>query len=213
MKDYRLTLKVRNNRILKAIEAMDATLGWKWCAENGLSYTSVNRYINMTDSPLDVEGRLKQSAEKLCDVLGKLPDELWSNEQLYPLEKNFSEMEMDYAQVVSLLPPEQQSYLQDFSEFEQEQTKALLSDAMKTLTFKERDILQMRFNEGLTLDESAERYGLSRERARQIEARALRKMRRPERIGIYVDVLDVSELERKAYKQAAKKFVKEGLPE
>ncbi len=97
MKDYRITVKVRNNRILKAIEECGGTPGQKWCEANGLSYSSLNYFINMAKSPLRDDGTIRSSASQLCDVVGKLPEELWSNEQLYPLEKNFSEMEMDYA--------------------------------------------------------------------------------------------------------------------
>lgn len=38
MKDYRVTVKVRNNRILRAIEAAGGTLVGKWCEEHGLAY-------------------------------------------------------------------------------------------------------------------------------------------------------------------------------
>ena len=86
----------------------------------------MNDLINMTSSPLSSDGSLFHDAARLCEVLGKPPEDLWSNEQLYPLEKNFSEMEMDYSRVIALLPPEKQSYLQDFSKPEQEQTKALV---------------------------------------------------------------------------------------
>lgn len=208
MKDYRLTIKVRNNRLLKAIEAVGGTPGGKWCAANGLGYTRVNDLINMTSSPLTAEGELHQDAAKLCEVLGKLPEDLWSNEQLYPLEKNFSDMEMDHAQVVALLPQEQQSYLPDFSEFEQAQTKALVSKAISTLTPREQEVLRMRFEDDLTLEECATRIDVTRERARQIEAKALRKMRHPTRVGMFVDAVDgISEKDRSSAKQATAKWL------
>jgi RNA polymerase sigma factor (sigma-70 family) len=209
MKDYRLTIKVRNNRLLKAIEAVGGTPGGKWCAANGLGYSRVNDMVNMTSSPLTAEGELHRDAARLCEVLGKLPEDLWSNEQLYPLEKNFSEMEMDHAQVVALLPQEQQSYLPDFSEFEQAQTKALVSKAVSTLTQREQKVLRMRFGDDLTLDECANRLDVTRERVRQIEAKALRKMRHPTRVGMLVDLMDFSEADRADYKQATAKWLKE----
>jgi RNA polymerase sigma factor (sigma-70 family) len=210
MKDYRLTIKVRNNRLLKAIEAVGGTPGGKWCAANGLGYSRVNDLINMTSSPLTAEGELHQDAAKLCEVLGKLPEDLWSNEQLYPLEKNFSDIEMDHAQVVALLPQEQQSYLPDFSEFEQAQTKALVSKAISTLTPREQEVIKMRFTDELTYEECAKRFGVTRERARQIEAKALRKMRHPARIGMFVDAVDcVSEKERSDAKRATAKWLEE----
>jgi len=187
MKDYRLTIKVRNNRILKAIEDVGGTPGGKWCEENGLSYQRVNNLINMTSSPLMAGGDLFPDAARLCEILGKLPEDLWSNEQLYPLERNFSEMEMDITQVVALLPQDQRSYLPDFTEFEQEQTKSLVSKAVSTLGQREQNILRMRFDDDLSYDECAKHLGVTRERVRQIEAKALRKMRHPKLTSMFID--------------------------
>jgi RNA polymerase sigma factor (sigma-70 family) len=209
MKDYRLTIKVRNNRLLKAIEAAGGTPGGKWCAANGLGYSRVNDLVNMTSSPLTAEGELHRDAARLCEVLDKLPEDLWSNEQLCPLEKNFSEMEMDYAQVVALLPQEQQSYLPDFSEFERAQTKALVSKVVSTLTPREQEVIRMRFEDELTFGECAIRLDVTRERVRQIEAKALSKMRHPARVGMLVDVMDFSEEDRADYKQATAKWLEE----
>jgi len=207
MKDYRITVKVRNNRLLKAIEDAGGSPGQKWCDANGLRYARVNSLINMTSSPLTTEGGLFPDAARLCEVLNKLPEDLWSNEQLYPLEKNFSEMEMDYSQVVALLPNEQQSYLPDFSELEQEQTKGLVSTALSTLTNREREVIRMRFEDELTYDECAKRFDVTRERIRQIESKAMRKLRHPARIGMFVDALDVDEQERAKYKRATAEYL------
>jgi RNA polymerase sigma factor (sigma-70 family) len=190
IKDYRITVKVRNNRLLKAIEEAGGSPGQKWCAENGLGYGRVNTLISLKTSPINESGQLYPDAQRLCDVLNKLPEDLWSNEQLYPLEKNFSEMEMSYEQVVAMLPGEQQSYLPDFSEFENKQKKELLGKAMETLTPNERRVMHMRFYDDLTLEESAKKLDVTSERVRQIEQKALRKMRGPDRAAIYVDAID-----------------------
>lgn len=189
-KDYRITVKVRNNRILKAIEDAGGTPGQKWCEENGLVYASVNNLINMTAGPLTASGSISTQALKLCEVLNKLPEDLWSNEQLFPLEKNFSEMEMDYEQVVSLLPSDEQYYLPDFSDFENRQAENLIGKALEKLSGRGREVLRMRHEEDMTLDQCAERLGVSRERIRQIEAKALRQMRHPAMVGIYADALE-----------------------
>lgn len=213
MKDYRLTIKVRNNRLLKAIEAAGGTPGGKWCEENGLSYARVNDLVNMTASPMRVNGMLRPEAARLCEILGKIPEDLWSNEQLHPLERNFSEMEMDHAQVVALLPPEQQSYLQDFSGIENEQTTALVDRALSTLRSADRDVIRMRFHEGMTLDECGKRLGVTTERVRQIEMRALRCLRHPSRVGILIDAVDgIDVAERARFKEAAAEyFIERGV--
>lgn len=65
--------------------------------------------------------------------------------------------------------------------------KARLTDVLRTLQPREREVLEMRF--GLkngstrTLEEVARLYGITRERIRQIESRALEKLRHPSRAG------------------------------
>ena len=54
--------------------------------------------------------------------------------------------------------------------------------AMKTLTARERQVLHMRLGECMTLEECGEVLGVTGQRVRQVEAKALRKMRHPSRI-------------------------------
>ena len=176
MHDYKVTIKVRNNRILDAIKEAGGEPGHKWCAVNDLNYGYVNNLINMTDSPLLKSGVLSLTAEKLCDVVGKLPEELWSNDQIRPLEKNFTELDMTQEQVMALLPSHETTYIQDFDKKDLEE---VMSVVLGTLDNKHRKILNLRYKEGLTLDEIAEKYDVTRERIRQIEARALRQLRHP----------------------------------
>ena len=199
-KDYRLTVKVRNNRILKAIEAVGGTPGGKWCAANGLGYISVNDLINMTSSPPKGDGTLTLNASLLCDVLGKLPEDLWSNEQLYPLVKNFSEMEMDYGQVCALLPSSEQSYLPDFSEMEEAETTKLVDEAVGCQTSREAKVLRLRFYEDMTLAAIGEQFGVQKERVRQIEAKALRKLRHPRLAEKLSELVDMSDAQRESYR-------------
>lgn len=190
MKDYRLTVKVRNNRILEAIEAVGGTPGGKWCGANGLSYTQINDLINMTISPLAANGSLSESADRLCEVLGKLPDELWSSDQIRPLERNFSEMGMDYAQIVAFLPGAETSYLPDFSGIENEQREKAINCAIESLSSAERDVIRLRFFEGMTLDAASAVRGVTRMRIRQIESKALQKLRHPSRSKLLVDFVN-----------------------
>ena len=61
--------------------------------------------------------------------------------------------------------------------------KERIAEVLRSLTPREREVIEMRF--GLadgnprTLDEVAQSYGITRERIRQIEARALMKLREP----------------------------------
>lgn len=53
----------------------------------------------------------------------------------------------------------------------------MTNDNLDILSPRERKVLKMRFGEGKTLAEIAERLCMTRERARQLEAKALRKLK------------------------------------
>jgi len=56
-----------------------------------------------------------------------------------------------------------------------------LEYVLYTLSDREREIICCRYKEGLTLEETGKRFDLTRERIRQIEAKALRKLKHPTR--------------------------------
>jgi len=88
---------------------------------------------------------------------------------------------------------EENSYLGDFIEDEslpgpvdaasRQLLKEQMSDILNSLSERERKVLEMRFGlkdgQGRTLEEVGEEFGVTRERIRQIEAKALRKLRHP----------------------------------
>lgn len=205
MKDYRITLKVRNNRILRAVEETGNKFGGKWCRANGVDYSKAVQLVAMTASPINDEGHLIEAAVQLCDALNKTPDDLWSREQIYPLEKNFSELEMNHEQVVSLLSNEQRVGELDTSQIENKEAARLIGNALATLTRQEEKVINLRFYKDMTLDECASSLDVTRERIRQIEKKALRKLRHPQRVGMLVDLLDVEPSERAQVKAEANK--------
>ena len=192
MNDYRVTLKVRNNRILSTIEEAGGSLGGKWCEENGLSYGGVLALVNMTICPVDREGRLRQAAQGLCDVLCKLPEDLWSEDQMFQfLEKNEASFEVSKDAVVALLATDQTKAIDfDTAPIDSAELKRGLDAAMELLTPKERKVLALRYEQDLTLREVGEVMDRSVERIRQIESKALRKLRQPDIACHYYQSVD-----------------------
>jgi len=96
------------------------------------------------------------------------------------------------------------SYFGDFIEDESaesplaaaghEMLKERLEDVLSTLTFREREIIKLRYGIGdgytYTLEEVGRIFRVTRERVRQIEAKAVRKLRHPVRARQLASFLD-----------------------
>ena len=71
--------------------------------------------------------------------------------------------------------------------------------AISTLTEREEDVIKLRFKEGLTLRETGQRQNVTQERVRQIEAKAIRKLRHPtrKRLMLATPLSEVQEIQER----------------
>lgn len=60
-----------------------------------------------------------------------------------------------------------------------------ISAALATLTEREQGVIALRFQRKMTLEQCGKEYGITRERIRQIEAKAIRKLRHPSRTKMF----------------------------
>ena len=192
MTDYRVQIKVRNARLLRAIEKAGHQPGQIFAREVGISYTGhLLPYLNLKRTPFDENGDLRPCAEMLCVFLNRLPDELWSEDQRYPLLTNAAEIELSAASVHELLASPSDC-ADPLSLLEKKQAAQAVDALLDTLTPREAEVLRLRHGidgEPMNLEEMAKAKGCSRERIRQIEAKALRKLRAPARQTVLMDVV------------------------
>ena len=192
MTDYRVQIKVRNARLLRAIEKAGHQPGQIFAREVGISYTGhLLPYLNLKRTPFDENGDLRPCAEMLCVFLNRLPDELWSEEQRYPLLTNAAEIELSAASVHELLASPSDC-ADPLSLLEKQQAAQAVDALLDTLTPREAEVMRLRHGidgEPMNLEEMARAKGCSRERIRQIEAKALRKLRAPARQTVLMDVV------------------------
>jgi len=80
--------------------------------------------------------------------------------------------------IKDLLPDDPEGERSPDEQIGRDQRSALIGQALAELKPREREILRLRFNEELTLEEIGDRFHITRERVRQIEAKALGKLRR-----------------------------------
>lgn len=180
MTDYRVQIKVRNARLLRAIEQAGHQPGQIFAGAVGISYTGhLLPYLNLKRTPFDESGDLRPCAEKLCVFLNRLPDELWSEEQRYPLLANAAEIDLSSANVQELLSSPS-GCVDPLSLLERKQAAQAVDALLDRLTPREAEVLRLRYGidgEPMTLEDIAKPMGYTRERVRQVEAKALRKLR------------------------------------
>ena len=187
--EYRIDLKVRNNLILSAIELAGYKNVAQFCKAANLGQSLVGSLINFKTSPIASTGDLTPTAQSLCDFLGLLPEELWTKEQLaFVLPTNKSHFSMNHKEMVLTLARHTGELLEapaPDAGLEEEDRHRIVGEALDSLTPKEAKVLRMRFgidtNSEHTLDEVGETLDVCRERIRQIEAKAIRKLKRAER--------------------------------
>lgn len=177
--DYRVNIKVRNARILRAMEAKGLTA--KQLADAAEIGTNLlYRLINFQLSPYStISGDVLPTAVRVCEVLNKMPCELWPDDMALVLERNTSEVDIDAAEVRNLLtspdPLETALLLEKRAEWD---------SVLGELTDRERAVIERRFGLTVTeqtLEQVAAQDGVTRGRVRQIEKKALRKLRHPTR--------------------------------
>ena len=187
MKEFRLKVSVRNNLLLSAIEEQ----GYKSVAEFeracGLGMGRINNLVAMREAPISTSGEFSQNAKLVMEVLGAAPTDLWTEQQLtIKLKTNSGERAIDANLVQHLLEQKDRTdYLPSPEDsLLAAETSAIVNEVLGTLKPREKDILVERFEKGLTLEEVGNHHGLSKERIRGIESKALRKLRDKKRAPI-----------------------------
>jgi len=137
-------------------------------------------YLKKNSSKGVNEGDLRPGIETMCKVLGASLGELFPRYicdiERYKVQRSFvpSQLEEFHPSVQFTNPEKSAANL----ELKKEASKCLA-----TLSPREEAILRMRIYEGETLEEIGEYFDITWVRVRQIEAKALRKLRHPTRSG------------------------------
>jgi RNA polymerase sigma factor (sigma-70 family) len=189
VEEYRLKFVIKNNLILTAIEDMGYTNLHKFSKDTHVSLTGLYDLINLKDPPIGVGGNFSKVAKQLMEALGACPTDLWTEEQLtLTLKKNSQEKNLSKEALRVALRSDARSLIGlDYPEQEVAEKEAVqaVSEALDSLTPREAKILKLRFGIGEedehSLEEAGEKFKVSRERIRMMEAKALRKMRHPSR--------------------------------
>lgn len=187
----------RNCKVEKQKDILAAMEERGWTNERtaeflGICSTYFSRILTLKYIPN--RGFSQQLSKRLFELTNKLPEELFPKtdmveelslndgkvrDELYNLDCICNSKPGGVTELVSPIEPAELSF--DF------ELKATVQQLLKTLNNQQKTVIVLRFFGGYTLEEVGQALGVTRERIRQVEAKALRVLRHPSRSRRLVD--------------------------
>ena len=178
MKEYELTLTIKNAVLLNLMKSRGITSAAQLSRESGVNQQTLSKYLNLSVSPFAKKGGLKKDAEILVSFFGLDIEFLFPADELYiSMDKNKFTAQVSKDEMLRL-SGSCPSLLLEVAENESAKPLNGMLEGSR-LTDREKLALKLRYEDDMSYKEIGEKIGgVSLTRAGQVIQKAERKLRR-----------------------------------
>lgn len=184
-KDYFVEIKIKNNYLMRAMHRAGIFTAADLSRASKVTQTKVGKYLNLSFAPLNEAGEWRADVIRISETLKCLPEDLFPKQHIStPLVKNKASFEASIDDVSEFLSGNASTARTPIERIIEDEDKTIIQRVLtNTLTTREERIIRLRFgidmDEDATLEVVAKEFDTTRERIRQIEAKAIRKLMHP----------------------------------
>ena len=175
--EYELELKVKNGVLKKLMIERGIDSCASLSRSTGIAYATIVQMLNLKVSCYKKNGEPRFAVLKLARFFNVTPEMIYPEDQLYEeLGNNKFTAFVSKEQMLELAGSTDKHHLIEEMHKSESDLFGLIDDILPERT---ASVLRMRIEEGMTLEEVGGEVGVTKERVRQIEAKAIRMLRHP----------------------------------
>ena len=173
--DYRVKVTIRNNRLLKAIEAKGFDSVRSFCMAYQLNYVGVNELVAGKKKPVHGKSKtLTKIAKEVLQILEITVDEGFTEKQLKGFKRNSYEIEVKEKDLMKIAGPRNQKV--EVIAMENDLKSTLDKIFRDKLSSREENIIRRHFYQNESISDIAKSFDLSKERTSQILKKGMYKI-------------------------------------
>ena len=185
-KNIRVEIKIKNNILYRLIMKESKSVS-QFCEKYDLCQETVGKLLSFKRSPRNkYTGEWRRCAIRLSEIFRMLPEDIF-DEEFEDIQKNTISIEGNLSYFDGKLTAKLEAPIKDG-------LADAINDILRTLPAREKKVIEMRYglngNLEMTLEDIGDMMGVGRERIRQIEAKALRRLRHPTRARKLVEYMN-----------------------